>query len=216
MCPFKEEIADLFKTYPCLTAEYEQKGEVTISGTLAINVEYEKTGEVFEDEFTIKIVIPVDYPRKLPIVYETSGKIPSNFDHVNGDKTLCLAIPFEQRRFFKKQPNLKGFVENLVVPFLFGFCFWAKHGEYPFGEARHGANGIWDFYEKLFQSSDKRQLLLGLSSISTKGYRGHYPCPCGSGKVIRQCHKEEVARLGALENKTALLEDLNHLTWRKP
>ncbi len=34
-----------------------------------------------------------------------------------------------------------------------------------------------------------------LRLLSMNEVKGHHPCPCGSGKALRQCHRDEVDEL---------------------
>ena len=110
-----------------------------------------------EGEYEIDISIPKQYPDSLPLVFEIGGKIDRNYHH-NPTGELCLATPIEIEMNFKKFPSLLGFVDNLVIPYLFSHAYFMKHGEMPYGERPHGSEGILQFYEEHFGTNDSVRL----------------------------------------------------------
>ena len=159
-----------------------------ISGILVFKAAYSGL-ETIEDSFEIKLMIPENYPSSLPTVFEIAEKIDREYEHINSDRSLCLAVPMEERELFLKKPTLLGFINNLVVPYFYSYIFWKKYGYYPFGEAAHGREGIQQYYQDLFQSKNQSALKLGLYMVAKNGYRGHHSCPCGSGRILFRCHK---------------------------
>lgn len=113
------EIAELQGAYSGLTSITEGESGTVISGRLAFDV----TAQGFEpiaDCFDIEVHVRFRYPQILPSVREIGGKIPDRYPHVYRDGTLCLEVPVDARRIFLQQPSLLGFVDRLVIPFLYG------------------------------------------------------------------------------------------------
>lgn len=187
------EIADLCAVHRGLD-RHNETGQVTIRGVLSFEASY-KDLESIEDWFEIEIRIPNEYPDVLPEVVELQGKVVSNYEHLNSDGTFCLAVPIAEQLAFKKEQTLLGFVNNLVVNYLYSYCYWRQHREYPFDDSPHGLEGFVDYYEKLFEIELSPELFSGIERIIKYGYRGHHPCPCGSGKIVRKCHKQVVMDL---------------------
>ena len=92
------------------------------------------------------------------------------------------------RRIFHQQPSLLGFVNRLVIPYFFGYCYWKEHGEHPFGEQKHGGEGVIQYYMERLNLGDEVTSLVFVCSLYEHGYRGHHDCPCGSGRRVRKCH----------------------------
>lgn len=183
----RKQIAELSAVHKRLTQVVEQDGETLLSGVL----EFEASAEGLEtltDSFVVELTIPCEFPEKLPLANETGGRIEADYDHLNPDGTLCLAVPIEQRRVFFEQPSLLGYVDRLLVPFLYGYCFWSKHGYHPFDEAAHGHEGILDHYIETLNLQDPIAALAVICFLFEYGYRGHHNCPCGSGRRVRICH----------------------------
>ncbi|MEH6472216.1 MAG: hypothetical protein V7752_13285 [Halopseudomonas sp.] len=206
--PISAQLTELVSAYAGLSYAGNGQSCMTVKGRLVF--EASSPGlEAITDSFDIEISIPATYPNELPVVKEVSGRIKEAWDHINPDGTLCLAVPMEQRKTFNAQPTLLGFTDNLVIPYLYGYCYWEKHNSYPFGEAKHGAEGILDYYKQLFSSKDGKSIVRGLYRAYRYGYRGHHPCPCGSRKTTRQCHKDTVWELTRQNLKQNLGSDLN-------
>lgn len=152
-------------------------------------------GPTIADTFEVRIGIPNAYPEILPVVRETGGKVDRSWGHVNPDGTLCLGVPIEVRRIFSEQPSLLGFVNRLVIPYLYSYGHWRDHGRHPFGEAEHGDAGIVRYYVDALDLRNEVSVLAVLSYLLRYGYRGHLPCPCGSGVRTRRCHADALRQL---------------------
>jgi hypothetical protein len=64
------------------------------------------------------------------------------------DKSACLCSPFEEVEFLKPEFNFRVFVEQLVVPFLYGQIFYSAHQHWPWPDYSHGATGLLESYAK--------------------------------------------------------------------
>ena len=204
----QQQISELQGAYSALIQVNTAEDKTVISGPLYFSSTPDGMENICET-FNIELHIPRKYPVYMPYVVETGGRISKDFHHLNDDGTLCLAVPMEVRRIFQKQPSLLGFVDKLVVPYLYGYCYWSKHGKMPFDEAQHGAAGIFEHYKDVFHpKSEDREFIRALYNIYRYGYRGHHPCPCGSGRIIRKCHSAEVKQLSDDIYRMDLTHDL--------
>ena len=188
------QIAELQAVHDGLTEIEEREHEVAVSGALSFEATHDRLGTI-TDTFEIKLLVPEGYPDRLPRVRETRAKITGDYDHVYADGRLCLAVPVEERRIFGQQPSLLGFVNGLVVPYLYGYCHWERHGEHPFGEQKHGAKGIVQYYVERLHLKDDMAALAIVAFLFEHGYRGHHACPCRSGQIVRRCHGSALREL---------------------
>jgi hypothetical protein len=112
-------------------------------------------GEV-EDAFELEIDVPTAFPKDIPKVTETAGRIPrtSGF-HVNQtDGTLCLGSPLRLLSLLSTAPTLSGFSEKCLVPYLFGISQKLRTGQpLPFGELDHGFKGSLGDYQAFLGST---------------------------------------------------------------
>lgn len=183
----RKQIAELSGVHKGLTDVAEQDAEILLSGTLDFEASADGL-ETITASFAVELSIPHVFPDRLPRAKESGGRIGTDYEHLNSDGTLCLAVPVEQRRVFFEQPTLLGFVDRLLVPYLYGYCFWRKHGYHPFDEAAHGYEGILRYYVDTFGLRDPLKVLAFICFLFEHGYRGHHDCPCGSGRKVRTCH----------------------------
>lgn len=149
-----------------------------------------KDGRKITDSFQIEITIPATFPRALPTVKETGGKIPRDGEyHVNPNNTLCLGSPLRILRKFSIMPSLVGFAENCLVPYLYAVSNKLQHGEdFSFGELAHGEKGIVEDYMEMFRLRTRLQvdnalLLLG----KRRRVANKQPCPCECGRRLGRC-----------------------------
>ncbi len=202
----RRQIAELATVHKGLTGISESDAGTTVAGALPFQASADGL-ETIVESFDIELTIPRDFPETLPTVKETSGRIETDYQHRNPGGTLCLAVPIEQRRLFLEQPTLLGFVNRLVVPYLYGYCFFKKHGRHPFDEAAHGYEGILKHYLDTLGLQDELTALRVISFLIEHGYRGHHECPCGSGKIVRACHGPALLTLNRTHNEQSLRSD---------
>lgn len=156
-----------------------------------------KAGEFEEikDGYSIEIIFPNDYPNSLPSVRSTDGRIPLVF-HTNPDNTLCLGTYIEQYLIFEQKKNIENFIDSILIPFLYNFSYKEKHKRLPLEERDHGSAGIEEYYFQRYGIRGKNIVENFLRyAFSKTSYRGHNLCPCGSGKRVRDCHKDLITKL---------------------
>ena len=111
----------------------DQAGGIALSGSFQIRIE-----ERVEDSTS-----------QLPAVY-VQGVDPIPDRHVNpADTSACLCSPLEEREFLQPEFQFKVFLEQLVIPFLYGQLSYSSEGSWPWPEYAHGATGILESYSKL-------------------------------------------------------------------
>lgn len=172
--------------------------------------------------FRIRIEVPPTYPRDLPVLFETGGRIPTIHDrHINSARgDACLYVPEEWKANHADQ-TFKTWLEVPVRHFLLGQLYYEQHGHFSHGERAHYAVGMIDAYAELLgveRSEKKMQYWLRI--LSAKPSKGHWDCPCGSRKIIRHCCRDQVQeRRDNLDQKVAreMLGKLTkHMNEKKP
>lgn len=189
MINLEGQVQEVLLRFPELKLS-KDKNNTFILGKLHINCEYKD--EHIIDEYEVTIIISSKYPKELPKIREIARRIPLKYGHVYNDGELCLAADEEIRLFFSEGISLNSWIDNYVLPYLFGYSYYEKYGVMPFGERSHGKAGIKEFYRDFFCIATENQLKKMFDYVINKGYRyrGHQLCPCGSGKRVRDCHKE--------------------------
>lgn len=187
-------LAELLRLFPELSVEPVVNGLMRIVGGLTFSLQYQDL-ECIADSYTISIEIPEEFPRRLPIVRETDGRIPKNF-HIDPDGTLCLGSPTRLQLALGDAPTLPRYVKKSVLPFLYSFSYFQRHGVLPFGQLDHGSTGIRDDYANLFgvTSEHAAQEMVRLASLR-KRHANKYLCPCGTLFRVGRCHHRRINRL---------------------
>jgi hypothetical protein len=179
----ESQYLDSKEKYPGLSLIIKDNIPVVL-GPLDFCAEF--NGETINSVFTVEITFPNNFPDSPPIAKEIGGCIPQEF-HKFSDESLCLGTPAIINMVFAKDTTIIGFIEKLLIPYLYSFCYKEKHGVMPYGEL-HGEEGIFESYKDLFKTSSDYVALQLLKILAEDNYRGHLPCPCESGKNVRNCH----------------------------
>lgn len=177
--------AYLASRHPDLDLRIED-GRVSIRGSFAI-----ADGEGVVDRFQVVICIPDDFPDGLPTLEEVGGRIPRESKrHVEPSGLACLTVP-EDWYFLSQDRSFGAFMEGPIKNFLVSQSTFELTGEWPFGERPHGFEGLVQGYSERFGSTDLAVIRNYLRYLALKSPKGHWDCPCGSGKRIRQCSHQE-------------------------
>lgn len=145
--------------------------------------------KAIQDSYDLKIWFPQNYPKQIPAVMETKGRIPRTMDfHHFDNETFCLGSQIRLKELLLNTPNIADFAEKVLSPFLYAISYKIKYGKYPYGELAHGEAGLIDDYEQLFKVTGKASVLSVLSSLGQrKRDANKQPCPCGCGKRLGKC-----------------------------
>lgn len=207
---YEDSINEILNEFPNFNWNEERE---FLAGSLEINHTY--FDEHIIDSFLIEIMIPYEYSITLPRVYSKDKKVAFSFDHIYRDGMLCLATDADQLCFFADGHSLNDWIKHYVIPYFFAVDYFKKYKVYPFGEREHGDNGIISFYAEKFMVSSRPDVIKLLDCIVNKSYRGHLLCPCGSGKRMRNCHKDIVFNWQQDKYQRILKNDFISLTSRK-
>lgn len=218
----------LRSTYPALVSTGD-----AVSGTIDFTASYNRdtnrflilddqlpdqsAGTALSGSFQIRIEKRRDDSTSIlpPLYIHGIDPIPDR--HVNPtDGSACLCSPLEEREFLQPEFQFRPFLEQLVIPFLYGQLFYTSEGSWPWTEYAHGATGILESYSKLPDRTRVEECLRQLvrdanwprirSTLRQQPYiKGHTLCFCKKMDQIRRCHP------AALEGARRLQQDLRTL-----
>lgn len=203
-----EQFKNLKLGFPNLNLEKQGNAPWFIRGGLRFSAIYD--GQQINDEYSIKITVPGNYPDELPTVQEMDNRIPNDFHHYQNDN-LCLGAPIAVKYKFRKEPTLVGFVCNCVVPYLYSFSYKVKFGKMPFGELSHGALGILEYYKDLFGINDNGVILKLLEILAEDNCHEQNKCPCGSKKRLFECHGKTLLEIKDLQSRTDFQSEYRYI-----
>lgn len=149
-------------------------------------------GEIISEPYDLKIVIPKEFPGDLPKVYDLVKKIPRTKErvyHVNGDDSLCLGSPLRLMMLLKQQPDLSGFSDLCLIPYLFAITKKLREGgPLIFSELAHETPGLIQDYRELLGLSAAADISYALSLAGArKRLANKKSCPCGCGLSLGRC-----------------------------
>ena len=163
----------------------------------------------------MSILLPIKYPKIPPEIFCNDPKLPiGNIDrHIMKDGRACLGVQADIGMRWAAGPTIVGFLENIVEPFLVWQAYydaWQKPP--PWGEFSHAKNGIIEFYAELLGRKMDSTVLGFIKLLARKNRpKGHEPCPCNSGKRLRNCHRDliyDIRKLIAWQYVEKDLQDL--------
>ena len=200
----QEQIAEVQQEFPGLILESPYDDCYVVRGILSFDGQYEdkKAG----GNYDIEIIIPNNYPKSVPVTRSIDGKVPESFHTYPKDKTFCLGVPLAERMTFSENPTLMGYIKKLVIPYLFSYSYLKEHDELPYGDLDHGALGKIRFYKDLFNVEDF-EVLGFLKLLADNRYKGHFLCPCRSGKKLRDCHGPLLMKIMQFYSSSNFMED---------
>jgi hypothetical protein len=149
------------------------------------------------DNYSVELQLARNHPSELPVVRETGGRIPRSDDrHLNmADGTACVLLPDERWRFWPPGSSLLKYLTGPLSSFFLAQTMVDEGEPWPFGQWAHGAKGVFQYYGELLNTSDLRVITNYLEYLAAKKVKGHWPCPCLSGKKLRDCHFDQVKDL---------------------
>ncbi len=177
---------------PNLELELECTGEIVLKGTVSFSIDHKN--RTYEDAYQIEITIPPDYPDSVPTARETEGVIPIDFHHDKKAERFCLAVPEDVYGIFAQNRTLLGFINKLVIPYLFSYTYYRDNGTMPHDERPHYTEGRIEYYTDFFGTDFIAAMKL-LKLLVDDFAPPLMPCPCKSGRQLQNCHGHKLEEL---------------------
>lgn len=185
--PAAWRLAEALARQPGLTLVPTASQAVRLEGDLRCHA-VGPAGVLVDERYRVAIEVPRTFPRDLPRVVESQGRIPRSFHHL-ADGALCLGSPIAQTLAIAAEPTVGAFIDRVVVPYLYGHAFHARFGRMPYGELAHGAAGLADDVRRQFRLPSRTcaEEFLRLAGLKRR-HANKRPCPCRSGRRVGRCH----------------------------
>ena len=190
----KKELAALEARFPMLTLRPDETGGDRVTGVLHV---------VDGIGYTVNLVLTKNYPDEVPKLFCREKEIDWKADrHVypGSDGMACLCVASEYRKHWPPGSTIADFLDVLVRPYFAGQAYYEAHGRWPPGRDRpHGPEGVIDAYKELIDlpgDADYGTVIGFMELIARPNHsKGTIECPCGSGKLLRRCHRALVAHV---------------------
>ena len=95
-------------------------------------------------------------------------------------------MPDSRWEAFPVGARIRVFLGGPMRDYFLGQSLVLRGECWPHGEWSHGAKGVWEYYEDLFETTDRPQIKRYLLALGYPNRRGRVECPCGSR---RRLHK---------------------------
>lgn len=199
-----QQVNHLLHIYNGLSIEKVLDAEIILGGHILIN----RTALDYQlyKKYQIRIIIPLNSDI-LPYVIDIGNQVDKNYSHryVNGQ--LCLETDSAIRIYFINGFNLEIWLRDFVEPYYFSYEYYQRYGVFPFGERAHGISGILQTYGEYFNELDQVKVFKLMKFIQFGRYRGHLPCPCGSGRKTRSCHGQFIQNFFKNDNLKIIVQN---------
>lgn len=184
-----QQVQSLLQCYKELKVVTVEDSQIKLSGNIEINREWNDVR--LNKDYSITIIIPIE-SNQVPYVIDAGNQIDSSYPHRYKDGGLCLEIDTVIKLKFLNGMTLSEWMLNYVETYFFSYEYFKRYGVFPFGERAHGIIGLLDYYGEKLNETDLTKTYYLMRYIATKPYRGHFKCPCGSQKHLRDCHGKYV------------------------
>lgn len=180
-----KEIEQLMLKFPKLKEPVKKNGVSLING----HIDIIDANEYIWDTYSVLILIPNEFPTLMPELIELDRKIERDPNwHVNKHGVCCLGTDSKIHHELGDEKTLINWMDKFAVPFLANHKYKKVTGAYANGEFSHGHEGLLEFYFKLFNVTNKEEvikqirLILGINSLSS-----NQKCFCNSDKKYKRC-----------------------------
>ena len=195
---------EFLREYPSMAIRPSTAAGLRLKGSFRFSADHPSRGPV-TDCFSLEIVVPASFPRDLPVVTETGGRIPRPGDfHVNGDGSLCLGSYLRLLDKISVEPTLLGFASRCLVPYLYAVSLkLTDGGALVFGELPHYGPGMLQDYAQLFSLATMERAHDALILLTEKKRLANKrPCPCGCKLRLGRCRfRYRLRRFRKLANR---------------
>jgi hypothetical protein len=154
---------------------------------------------LYEGEVLDRYQIEVDWSdsdMQAPVLRETGGRIPWVADrHMNQAGLACVFVPEEWLLRPRQERTVIHYLGGPVRNFFLWQSLYERAESPPWGERSHGVLGLIEAYGEMVGMSDPRAVWRCLVYLSRDALKGHWACPCGGLRRLRDCHIEHLRYL---------------------
>ena len=175
--------------YPDLTVSCRDK-DIVICGTFPLLHE-----DKVLDRYQIEIIW-AESDTTVPLLRETGGRIPWILDrHMTQSGLACLFVPEEWLLREREERTLIHYLDRPVRDYFLWQSLVESGEAVPWPDRPHGVEGLLESYGDMLGLRNPAAVKLSLDYLSRETIKGHWMCPCGSGRRNRDCHIDRLREL---------------------
>ncbi len=155
-------------------------------------------GDKVWDRYQVKLLLAKESPRGIPALFEIGNRIPRKSDrHMEPDGKACIVLPDAYWYEYPQGMSLLDFLNGPALNFFVNQSLidLGQINVWQTGEWGHGPEGIIEFYSSILGTNNPETVFAYLGILKRDTIKGHWMCPCGSKRKIRNCHRELVNEL---------------------
>src|SRR5437660_9131868 len=104
--------------------------------------------------FQIRFGIPGEFPEKIPVAWETYGRVPASADwHTYDNGALCVIVP-EEWLVREESSSILAFLDGPLRNYFLGHMLAESGQQRPMGERPHGLPGLYETYGEMVGSTE--------------------------------------------------------------
>jgi hypothetical protein len=137
-----------------------------------------------------------DSDTEVPLLRETGGRIPWIADrHMSRGGMACLFVPEEWLLRPREEKTVIHYLDGPARNYFLWQSLYDRGLSPPWKDRAHGVPGLLEAYGDMVGMEDESPVRRCLEYLSKEQIKGHWPCPCGSGKRTRDCHLTHMREL---------------------
>ncbi len=137
-----------------------------------------------------------DSDTEVPLLRETGGKIPwINDRHMIQGGFACLFVQEEWLLQDREDRTLTHYLDGPVRNYFLWQSLYDRGESPPWKDRSHGVPGLLEAYSDMVGMEGESAVRCCLEYLSKEQIKGHWPCPCSSGKITRKCHAKHMQDL---------------------
>lgn len=110
---------------------------------------------------------------------------------------MASKLSFKRHRLaITSDTSFASFIEGPLRNFFLSQLYFEEHGDWPFGQRKHGIDGLIEAVGRILGTKlDRAAAIRHLNSLTGGDPKGHWECVCGSGLKIRDCNRAHLPDL---------------------
>jgi hypothetical protein len=154
---------------------------------------------LFEEAVLDRYQIEIDWVEsdtEVPVLSETGGRIPWIADrHMSLGGKACLFVPEEWLLKRRDERTISHYLDGPVHNYFLWQSLFERGESPPWGERSHNVPGLIEAYGDMLDIRGEAAIRRSLVYLSRERLKGHWMCPCGSQRRMRDCHLEKFRKL---------------------